>query len=53
VPDAPQPYTVRLTQAQRKVIAEIVPELADRMKLDEKPIGDCDDRDARVQALPQ
>ena len=28
---------VRLTQAQRKVVAEIVPELADRLKLGEKP----------------
>ena len=32
---APQHYPVRLTQAQRKVVAEIVPDLADRLKLDE------------------
>jgi hypothetical protein len=30
-----QRYPVKLTPAQRKVIAEIVPELADRLKLDE------------------
>jgi hypothetical protein len=30
-------FPVRLTQAQRKVVAEIAPELADRLKLDEKP----------------
>src|SRR4051794_24164167 len=32
---APQYYPVRLTQAQRKVVADIVPDLADRLKLDE------------------
>jgi hypothetical protein len=32
----PQHVPVRLTQAQRKVVAEIVPELADRLKLDER-----------------
>ena len=32
---SPQRYPVRLTQAQRKVVAEIVPDLADRLKLDE------------------
>ena len=32
---APQHYPVRLTQAQRKVVAEIVPDLAERLKLDE------------------
>ena len=32
---APRHYPVRLTQAQRKVVAEIVPDLADRLKLDE------------------
>src|SRR3954447_19612549 len=31
-----QHFPVRLTQAQRKVVAEIVPELADRLKLDER-----------------
>jgi hypothetical protein len=30
------PFPVRLTQAQRKAVAEIVPELADRLKLDER-----------------
>jgi hypothetical protein len=32
-----QRYQVKLTQAQRKVVAEIAPELTDRLKLDEKP----------------
>lgn len=32
---APQHYPVRLTQAQRKVVAEIVPDLAERLNLDE------------------
>jgi hypothetical protein len=32
-----QHFPVKLTQAQRKVVAEIVPKLADRLKLDEKP----------------
>ncbi len=31
-----QHFSVRLTQAQRKVVAEIAPELADRLKLDER-----------------
>jgi hypothetical protein len=31
-----QHFSVRLTQAQRKVVAEIVPDLADRLKLDER-----------------
>jgi Plasmid pRiA4b ORF-3-like protein len=31
-----QHFPVRLTQAQRKVVAEIAPELADRLKLDER-----------------
>ena len=31
-----QHFLVRLTQAQRKVVAEIAPELADRLKLDER-----------------
>jgi hypothetical protein len=37
MPDTTQRVSVRLTQAQRKAVAEIVPELADRLKLDEKP----------------
>ena len=32
----PQHVWVRLTQAQRKLVAEIAPELADRLKLDER-----------------
>lgn len=36
MPAASQHVPVSLTQAQRKVIAEIVPELADRLKLDER-----------------
>jgi hypothetical protein len=32
----PQQFPVRLTQAQRKVVAEIIPALADRLKLDER-----------------
>ena len=32
---APQHYPVRLTQAQRKVVVEIVPDLAEQLKLDE------------------
>ena len=31
-----RPYPVRLTQAQRKVVAEFAPELADRLKVDER-----------------
>jgi hypothetical protein len=30
-------FPVKLTQAQRKVVAEIVPELADRLKVEEEP----------------
>jgi hypothetical protein len=37
MPAVPQQFPVKLTQAQRKVMAEIVPEMADRLKLDEKP----------------
>jgi len=36
MPDDPQHFPIRLTQAQRKVVAEILPELADRLKLDER-----------------
>lgn len=36
MPAVPQHFPVRLTQAQRKVVAEIVPELADRLKLHER-----------------
>ena len=36
MPDPQQHISVRLTQAQRKVVAEIAPELADRLKLDER-----------------
>jgi hypothetical protein len=32
-----QQFPVKLTQAQRKVVAEIAPELADRLKLEERP----------------
>jgi hypothetical protein len=35
--DSSEHYPVKLTQAQRNVIAEIAPELSDRLKLDEKP----------------
>jgi hypothetical protein len=35
--DTHRHFPVKLTQAQRKVVAEIAPELADRLKLDEKP----------------
>jgi hypothetical protein len=34
---SPRRYAVKLTQAQRRVIAELVPKLADRLKLDESP----------------
>ena len=37
MPAVPQHISVKLTQAQRTVIAEIAPELSDRLKLDEKP----------------
>ncbi len=37
MPVPSQHVPVKLTQAQRKVVAEIVPELAERLKLDEKP----------------
>jgi len=36
MPDSSQHFPPRLTQAQRKVVAEIVPELANRLKLDER-----------------
>jgi Protein of unknown function (DUF2934) len=36
MPDSQQHFPVRLTQAQRKVVAEIAPELADRLKLDDR-----------------
>jgi hypothetical protein len=36
MPDPQQHIPVRLTQAQRKVVAEIAPALADRLKLDER-----------------
>jgi hypothetical protein len=36
MPAAPLHVPVRLTQAQRKVVAEIAPALADRLKLDER-----------------
>ena len=36
MPAVPQRFPVRLTQAQRKVVAEIAPELSDRLKLDER-----------------
>ena len=36
MPDPQQHIPVRLTQAQRKVVAEIAPELADRLKLDRR-----------------
>jgi len=35
MPDSPPHCPVRLTQAQRKAVAEIAPELADRLNLDE------------------
>lgn len=35
MPAVPQHFPVKLTQSQRKVVAEIAPELADRLKLDE------------------
>jgi hypothetical protein len=36
MPAVPQHFPVRLTQAQRKVVAEVAPELADRLKLDQR-----------------
>ncbi len=36
MPTVPQHVPVRLTPAQRKVVAEVAPELADRLKLDER-----------------
>src|SRR5262249_1568964 len=36
MPAVPQHFLVRLTQAQRKVVAEIASALADRLKLDER-----------------
>lgn len=35
MPASPQHYPIRPTLAQRKVVAEIVPEFAERLKLDE------------------
>ena len=35
MPASPHRYPLRLTQAQRKVVAEVVPDLADRLKLAE------------------
>ena len=37
MPVSPQHYPVKLTQAQRRAVAEVGPELADRLKLDESP----------------
>src|SRR5262245_9037788 len=34
--DTPRQFPVKLTQAQRKVVAEIAPELAERLKLGER-----------------
>ena len=34
--DSSQRYPIKLTQAQRKVVAEIAPALADRLKLDQR-----------------
>ena len=36
MPESHQRFPVKLTQAQRKVVAEIAPEFADRLKLDEQ-----------------
>ena len=36
MPAVPQHFPVRLTQAQRRVIAEVVPALAGRLKLGER-----------------
>jgi hypothetical protein len=36
MPDSQQHFPVNLTQAQRKVVAEIAPEFADRLKLNER-----------------
>jgi hypothetical protein len=36
MPGSQQHYPVKLTQAQRKAVAEVAPELADRLKLDER-----------------
>jgi hypothetical protein len=36
MPADPQHFFVRLTQAQRNLVAQVVPELADRLKLDER-----------------
>jgi hypothetical protein len=36
MPAVPQHIPVKLTRAQRKVVAEIVPALADRLKLNER-----------------
>jgi hypothetical protein len=36
MPADPQHFPVKLTQAQRKVVAQVVPELADLLKLDER-----------------
>jgi hypothetical protein len=36
MPGSQQHYPVKLTQAQRKVVAEIAPALADRLKLDQR-----------------
>jgi hypothetical protein len=36
MPAVPQHVPVRLTQSQRKVVVEIVPELGGRLKLEER-----------------
>jgi hypothetical protein len=36
MPADPQHFPVKLTQAQRKLVAQVVPELAGRLKLDER-----------------
>jgi hypothetical protein len=44
---------VKLTQAQRKVVAEIAPELADRLKLDETPQRTLQFTVVELQAIKQ
>jgi hypothetical protein len=53
MPVSRQHFPVRLTQAQRKVVAEIAPALADRLKLDQRNQRTIEFTLAELKALKQ
>jgi hypothetical protein len=53
MPGVSQHFPVKLTQAQRRVVAEIIAELADRLKLDEKPQRTIPFTPAELKAIKQ